>query len=148
MRRIALATIVLLCISAAQAQTLYECAGSSGNSYQQTPCAKSARLVRSLETVPEPPPSPQQLAERARKAAQDRAESAFLSHLAGTDRVSMTYAMRGNRPARRQGASSMIDRCNRARAHRTRRLAAVGLNRTVDLLRQLDSDVWSACQEQ
>jgi hypothetical protein len=133
-------------LGAARAQTLYKCASRTGNSYQQSPCAASSRTVESMVTVPEPPPSAAQLAEQARKAEQGRAESAFLSHLAGTDRVSVPY-----RPARYRGRSSALTRpdahgdCRLAKATRTATLQAVGLGRTYELLRRLDDDVARAC---
>lgn len=145
MRRIAVVTIALSCVSIGHAQTLYQCAGHDGNSYQQTPCAASVHLVRTLETLPEPPPSREQLEARDRKAAQDRAESAFLSHLAGTDMVSY---VRSNRTRSRLTSGGHPDRCGRAKTIRAQRLADISLGRTVDLLRRLDADVAAACQNE
>jgi uncharacterized protein DUF4124 len=143
MRRIVL-TIALSCVPMAYAQTLYQCADGNGNRYQQTPCTGSVRLVRTLETSPEPPPTRQELEQRASKAAQDRAESAFLSHLAGTDDESMRY-VRGDRSSRRRSVSRLPDACDRARARRMHRLADLTLDRSVDLFRRLDAAVAAAC---
>ena len=150
MRRIVVTTaciLALLQVSAADAQTLYKCASKAGNSYQQLPCAGSARTVSAMDVAPEPPPTASQLAVRARKAEQDRAESAFLSHLAGTDQPAFGY--RGTRYRRssteqvRRNAHS--DACGLAKATRTATLQAVGLGRTYDLLRRLDDAVANAC---
>jgi hypothetical protein len=96
MRRIAVVVALLSLtslshIETVRAQTLYKCVSAKGTSYQQIPCPRSARLVRTMETVPEPPPTAAQLAEQALKAGRDREESAFLSHLAGTDQVRSSY---------------------------------------------------------
>jgi hypothetical protein len=135
-----------------QAQALYICATSTGNSYQQVPCGGSERLVRSLVTSPEAPPSAAVLAQRSKEAEEDRAESAFLSRRAGTDQAN---APRGDRRtavarARRHASASReylqaADACRTARADRGRVLQAVGLERTIELMRRLDAAVWAAC---
>jgi len=148
MRRIAIATCIAATfqLGAADAQTLYKCASRTGNSYQQSPCAAASRLVESMVTMPEPGPSAAQLAERARKAEEDRAESAYLSHLAGTDQIAMSYRTpRYARSTARVGRGSRNDDCRLARATRKATLQAVGLNRTYDLLRRLDDEVSKAC---
>lgn len=109
MRRLALGFIAVLGIGAASAQTLYQCTSRAGNSYQQAPCAASTRLVRTLETQPDPPPTAEALAARARKTAEDRAESAFLSHAAGTDRWPSNYASRRGAGLRRQRGENPAD---------------------------------------
>ena len=133
--------------TAAHAQTLYKCAAKSGNSYRQSPCLGTARTLATIDVAPEPPPTAAQLAQRARKAEQDRVESAFLSHLAGTDQPPAIYGATrrrtsSSRPARR---SSSGDGCALAKATRKATLQAVGLDRTYDLLRRLDEEVASAC---
>jgi len=148
MRRIATAACIAAAfqLGAADAQMLYKCASRTGNSYQQSPCAPSSRLVESMVTVPEPRPSAAQLAEHARKAEQDRAESAFLSHLAGTDQIPMPHrSPRYARSTTRVARSSRNDDCQVAKATRKATLQAVGLGRTYDLLRRLDDDVSKAC---
>lgn len=160
MRRITIAAALLLA-GAADAQTLYTCVSSNGTSYQQQPCPRTARLIRSIETVPEPPPTAVQLAERAQKAQRDREESAFLSHLAGTEQLrsyrssgyrssgyrssgyrSSGYRSSGRALARRDSPS---DDCRAAKANRQSTLRATGLARNFDLLRKLDDDVSEAC---
>jgi len=149
MRRIATAACIAAAfqLGTADAQTLYKCASRTGNSYQQSPCAASSRLVESMVTMPEPSPSAAQLAERARKAEQDRAESAFLSHLAGTDQIPTSYrAPRYARSTARVTRSTPNGRdCQLAKATRKATLQAVGLSRTYDLLRRLDDEVGNAC---
>lgn len=149
MRRIAIATCVALALQwgPADAQTLYKCASRTGNSYQQSPCAAASRTVETMVTVPEPRPSAAQLAERSRKAEQDRAESAFLSRLAGTDQATMSYrAPRYARASTRVSLrTSRNDDCKVAKAMRKATLKAVGLDRNFDLLRRLDDAVSDAC---
>lgn len=148
MRRIVIAACVAAVFqsSATHAQTLYKCASRTGHSYQQSPCAGASRTLDTLVTVPEPPPSAAQLAQRARKAEQDRAESAFLSHLAGTDQMPSPY--RGSRYAR-SAARTVRNRrnegCQLAKSARKTALQAIGFNRTFDLLRRLDDEVRTAC---
>ena len=166
MRRIAVVVALLTLTSLShvetvRAQTLYKCVSAKGTSYQQIPCPRSARLVRTMETVPEPPPTAAQLAEQALKARRDREESAFLSHLAGTDQVRSSYrsgyrAANARSPGNRftgQHYSSRTmrqrdtqDACSAAKARRDNAIRSAGMNRTFDLLRQLDVDVWDACK--
>ncbi len=156
MRWIAIAAALLLA-GAADAQTLYKCVAGSSTSYQQQPCARSAKLIRSIETTPEPPPTATQLAGQARKAKMDREESAFLSHLAGTDQAFNAYRSSrsrssgygtGNRSSNRVLAQRDPQRegCSAAKAARDHALHAAGLSRTFDLLRQLDDSVAMACK--
>lgn len=165
MRRIAVVVSLLSLITVshlgtARAQTLYKCASAKGNIYQQIPCPRSARLVRTMETVPEPPPTAAQLAGQALKAQRDREESAFLSHLAGTDQLRSISRSRyvpgttrssrnrfsGERYSSRTGSQSESQSaCVAAKTRRDNTLRSAGLNRTFDLLRQLDADVSDAC---
>jgi hypothetical protein len=133
--------VVLLLAGAADAQTLYKCVSKEMVSYQQTPCPPSARTVRSIQTAPEPPPTATQLAEQRRKAQQDRAESAFLSHLAGTDQP-RSARVSPRRIAARDPRKSACDAAKKSREHTLR---AVGLDRSLDLLRRLDDEVAEAC---
>ena len=153
MRRIAIAA-TLIFASTVDAQTLYKCVSRSGTSYQQTPCPSSARLVSSLVTTPEPAPTVEQLAEQARKAERDRAESAFLSHMAGSDQAGPSYGRSGSRShgyrlsARSsRGLDGPRDACKAAKVARERAIEAIGLNRTVEILRRLDDGVAQACKE-
>jgi len=162
MRRIAIAAALLIA-GAADAQTLYKCVAGNSTSYQQQPCPRTARLVRSIETTPEPPPTATQLVEQARKAKMDREESAFLSHLAGTDQTRTAYRSSRNRSSgygsSGYGSSGyrstnrfvaqrdpQRDGCSAAKAARESALHAAGLGRTFELLRRLDDDVAEACQ--
>lgn len=153
MRRIAIIAAVATALSvadSADAQTLYKCVASNVTSYQQTPCPHNARLVRTMETTPEPAPTATQLAEQARKTRMDREESAFLSHLAGTDQVrtSSSGYRSGYRSSGRLWAQrdSQHDGCSAAKASRENALRAAGLNRSFDLLRRVDDDVAEACK--
>lgn len=165
MRRIAV-VIALLGITTlshvepVRAQTLYKCVSANRTSYQQTPCPRSARLVRTMETVPEPPPTAAQLAQQALKVRRDREESAFLSHLAGTDQVrssdrsgyrSANMRSSGIRFAgARESGRMRFQRdtetaCTAAKITRDNAVRNAGLHRNFDLLRQLDADVSDAC---
>ena len=143
MPRMALVSILLSVAGMAQAQTLYRCRAHGVDSYQQSPCPGFSRMVGSIETVPEPEPTEMQRRARIEQAEQDRAESAFLSHSAGTDRG----AAISRNPVR--GTSRHLPQrrpCQEARATRNASLKAVGLNRTYDLLRNLDESVSEACR--
>ncbi|WP_166207226.1 hypothetical protein [Cognatiluteimonas telluris] len=155
MRRIAMAACILVAAcgtGALQAQALYICATSTGNSYQQIPCSAPARLVGTLLTSPEPQPTAEMLARRMKQAEQDRAESAFLAHQAGTDGTGLrpvrgahrSSAARSRWYAARAG-SRVADACGTARNDRKRVLQEVGLGRTLELMRRLDAAVWAAC---
>ena len=148
MRQIAFAgAVVLLFASAADAKTLYKCMSRVGVSYQQTPCLPAARTVLTIETAPEPAPTAAELTQRDRKARQDRAESEFLSHLAGTDRLATVQ--RGSAPKnlrQHAGSRSRNDTaCQAAKVNREHTLQRVGLDRNIDLLRRLDNDVEQSC---
>jgi len=148
MRRIVIAACVAAVFQSGvtHAQTLYKCASPTGHSYQQSPCAGASRTLDTLITVPEAPPSAAQLVQRARKAEQDRAESAFLSHVAGTDQMPSSYrGSRYARPAARIARNPHEDGCQLAKATRRSTLEAVGFKRTFDLLRRLDDEVRTAC---
>lgn len=124
------------------AQTVHKCVGRDGAaSYQSRPCAKDAREVRSYEAAPEPPPSAEQLRALEQRRARERAESAFLSHRAGTDRSVIERArLVRERPARSAGA------CEAAKSARQQTLDAVGLKRNYELLSRLDANVRAACR--
>jgi hypothetical protein len=142
MRRIAFVVFVSTLAGAAHAGTIYKCVSRAGVSYQQAPCPASTRTARTIEATPEPSPTAADLAEREKKAQRDRAESAYLSHLAGTDQRA---AYRGT--ARRRGdADQGQAACRSAEANRDRTLQRVGLKRTFDLLRKLDEQVAQACR--
>jgi hypothetical protein len=158
MRWIAIAAALLLA-GAADAQTLYKCVAGNSTSYQQQPCPRTARLVRSIETTPEPPPTATQLAEQVRKARMDREESAFLSHLAGTDQTRAAYRLSRNRSSGYGSAGDRLsgsrstnrvvaqgDGCTAAKTTRENELHAAGLGRTFELLSRLDDDVAHACK--
>lgn len=121
---------------------LRKCIGRSGAvSFQQEPCGAGARQVSIREVHPEPPPTPEQIRARELKAQQDRAESAYLSRAAGTD------GRRSSGGRMRTVASvSPPSECELARKHRDDVLAAVGMKRTYDLLRQLNDKVHAACR--
>ena len=136
--------VVLLCLTGvAQAQTLYHCRAHDVSSYQQSPCPASSRMVRSIETIPEPAPTESQQRAHIQQAEQDRAESAFLSHSAGTDAGSANRPQRPRKVTRRVPQRSA---CQEARTARNAALEAAGLNRTYDMLHNLDQSVAEACR--
>jgi hypothetical protein len=136
--------VVLLCLTGlAHAQTLYQCRAHGISSYQQSPCPETSRTVNSFETIPEPAPTESQRRARVEQAEQDRAESAFLSHSAGTDRGPANARNPTRRPASRRPTQRSA--CQEARTTRSASLKAVGLNRTYDMLHNLDQSVYDAC---
>ncbi|RNF83310.1 DUF4124 domain-containing protein [Montanilutibacter psychrotolerans] len=82
------AVLVLLAPGVAGAQQVYKCVGGGGAiSYQSEPCAASQRAVKAWDATPEAPPSNEELWRRHRAQRRAAAESAYLSRLAGTDRL-------------------------------------------------------------
>jgi hypothetical protein len=148
MRRILLAS--LLCVwGPGHTQTLYRCFAHGVDSFQQSPCPASAKTISAIEVSPEPVPTDAQRRERARKAEQDRSESEFLSRMAGTDRLGLaSRSPGGRRTAHVSGITARSDACQTARAARDMARRALGLNRTIDSLRQLDQGVAVACGRQ
>jgi hypothetical protein len=145
MRRIA-PLVMLLASGTAGAQTLYKCVSASVTSYQQAPCPRLARTARMFDVSPEPPLTAAERADQAGRLDQARIESAFLSHMAGTDRMDAgirTPRRRMPRAGSRTGRA--VDRCDAAKATRATVLRSIGLGRTIDLLRKLDADVADAC---
>lgn len=119
---------------------LRKCIGKGGAvSFQQEPCGAGARQVSIREVHPEPPPTPEQVRARELQAQRDRAESAYLSRAAGTDG-------RRSSGGRMRTIASAPSECEVARKHRDDVLAAVGMKRTYDLLRQLNDKVHAACR--
>ena len=143
MRTITLAAALCLA-GTAHCQTLYRCAHGGIDSYQQSPCPPSSRTVSATEVAPETPPTDVERRRRRDKAEQDRAESAFLSHQAGTDDTGTVRRSTGYRSTRR-GVSSRRDGCQAAKDARTAVRSAMGLDRTFELLKRLDDSVREAC---
>ena len=136
--------VMLLCLTGiAHAQTLYHCRAHGISSYQQSPCAASARMVSSFETTPEPAPTESQQRARIKQAEQDRAGSAFLSHSAGTDG---SLSNRPQRPRKVTRHSPQRSACQEARSARQAALESIGLDRTYDLRHNLDQSVAAACR--
>lgn len=100
-------------------------------------------MVSSIETIAEPAPTESQRRARIEQAEQGRVESAFLSHSAGTDAGSSSRPDRARKVIRHLPKRSA---CQEARAARNAALEALGLNRTYDMLRNLDQSVADACR--
>lgn len=132
--------LVALC-APAQAQVVHKCVGATGTiSYQDAPCSEGSRERGSWEAAPEPPPSAEQLRAQEERRRSGREESEFLSRRAGTS-GNVASRTTARRPLRASGPSS----CDAAKAKRQRRLDAVGLKRTYELLQKLDEEVRAAC---
>lgn len=126
----------------APAQVIYKCVGRDvATSYQSQPCTKDAREARTYEASPEPPPTAEQLRALEQRRARERAESAFLSRRAGTDR----RAVERSRIVRERAIDS-TGACEAAKAARQQALDAVGLKRNYELLSRLDASVRNACK--
>ncbi len=135
---------LLLASSGASAQVVFKCVGKGGAvSYQSAPCPSDASVPKLWEAQPEPPPSYDQLRARELKRQQDRAESAYLSRLAGTDRVATSSAS-GHLIDQRDRSSNA--QCEAAKRHREEALERAGLNRTYEFLSRLDEMVREACK--
>jgi hypothetical protein len=114
----------------ANAQAIYKCVGSNGAvSYQSSPCTAGAKVAKSINyTV-----APAALSPRVPYVAQRPASSQYSS---SSNYVSPSYDEKAQRKAN----------CQYAKDDREATLDRVGLNRTFDLLRQLDDNVASACK--
>lgn len=122
----------------AQSTELRKCVGPKGRvSYTQSPCPPGWRLHHSFYTAPEPPPSDGELRRRALAKQHGDAESRYLQSLAGTGPGAQGH---------RVGIARDTSACDAAKAHREQVLAAVGLSRTIDLMRSLDEQVFNACR--
>jgi hypothetical protein len=122
--------LLLVAAFSADAQAIYKCVGVKGAvSYQSVPCNSGATTARTINYVATPSaPAP-----RAPYVAPRPASSQYSSRSAY---VNSDYDERAQRRAN----------CQAAKDSREATLEAVGLNRTFDLLRQLDDDVAAACK--
>jgi hypothetical protein len=135
--------VMLLCLAGvARAQTLYHCRAHGISSYQQSPCPASARMVSSIETIPEPALTESQQRALVKQGEQGRVESAFLSHSAGTDANPSSIPKR----ARRVSGPPHRSACQEARTARKVAIEAAGLDRTYAMLHNLDQSVAVACR--
>lgn len=135
--------ICLLLLSAnVSAQQLYKCINGKGHpSYQSEPCNAQQRQVWVRDATPDPEPSPAQ-----RRAAQ--AQQRQLDTDAAERRQLQRQAQRSQRPtgfSLPAYSGSQPSACQAAKDNRERVLKAVGMNRSYNLLRRLDDEVWSAC---
>ncbi|MFZ5636973.1 MAG: hypothetical protein ACOY82_10375 [Pseudomonadota bacterium] len=116
----------------AAAGTLHVCVDARGvKSYQDMPCAGSARSLGSRDFVRTAIDPALSARTRAIEAEMDRR-----NHGGGR-----TVAIRG--AARKPVGPSP---CEAAKARRKATLDKVGLKRTFDLLSRLDNEVWAACK--
>lgn len=140
MRALLLSFIVLFA-PAANAQQVYKCVDGKNVSYQSATCDATQVAARQWNATPEPEPSVEELRQHQLKREHGRAESAWLSRTAGTDRV---HSVRRGRQS--SNVRSSMSRCDAAKARREAKLKSVGLKRTFDLLRKLDELVHEACK--
>lgn len=122
---------LMCCAGPAAAQTVQTCVGADGHvTLTSAACGAGQRLAASRDAVPEPVPAaaPASAGRRANGGAAPR-----------------SVARRGARRAASRSRPA-VDRCEAARARRERTLQRVGLQRTFDLLRRLDDEVWAACR--
>lgn len=132
---------LILAMGSVNAQTLYKCVSKKAVMFQQQPCPALAKTVRTMETAPEPAPTPEQLRAQDDQFARGREESAYLSHLAGTDQH-VYYPSSGLRWSPRD---QQIVECNAQKAYRANALQVAGPSRTIELLQHLDDSVAHAC---
>lgn len=139
--RASILLVLVMVAPATSAQQVYKCVGGKDVSYQSAPCGATQTVARQWDATPEPGPSAEDLRQLESKREQGRAESAWLSRAAGTDR---TRHVRGSRQS--SNVRPKASRCDAAKSRREARLMAVGLKRTFDLLRKLDDAVHEACK--
>lgn len=115
----------------AGARSVQKCVAADGHvTLTSERCPEGQRLVDSYEATPEQaPPAPA----AASRVARPRAAAARAGRSAGGGR---SEGSRIRAP----------DRCQAAQARREQTLRRVGLNRTFDLMRKLDAEVWEACK--
>jgi hypothetical protein len=140
MRKLILA-VVLIFPGAVNAQQVYKCVKGTDVSYQSAPCDGTHTVAKQWDATPDPEPTAEEVSRREAKRKQDAAESAQLRQAAGTNRARST-----GRSSNRTNVSAADARCNAAKEKRARKLEAVGLKRTFDLLRKLDDAVNNACK--
>ena len=141
MRSLMFLAFLLLSPYAAHAQQVHKCVRGKDVSYQSAPCEAAYTLAKQWDATPQPEPSADEIARREAKRKQDAAESAQLRRAAGTERTRAS-----GRSSQRTSISAADARCNAAKDRRAKKLEAVGLKRTFDLLRKLDDAVHSACK--
>lgn len=139
--RASMLLVMVMAASAANAQQVYKCVSGKDVSYQSAPCGATQTVAGQWDATPEPEPSAEELKQLELKRKHGRAESAWLSHVAGTDRARSVHRGRQSSSVR-----SSLSRCDVAKARREAKLKSVGLKRTFDLLRKLDDSVYEACK--
>ena len=131
------AVAAFLAAAPVSAQQVYKCVQGKQVSYQSQPCAQAAQAVKAWDATPEPPPSNDELWRRYYAKKRGERESAYLRSLAGRG---------GSASGASIGTAQSGSACSAAKANRTNTLNAVGLNRTYELLQQLDAAVNAACK--
>lgn len=127
LRTMMVGTALLLFGAQAHAQMVYKCvAKGKPTAFQSAPCAADQRTAKAVYAPPD--------RERPRPVQQSQAATTTTHQYASA-------AAPGITERDRQRAE-----CTQAKAQRASTLNAVGLNRTHDLLRQLDAAVYAACQ--
>jgi len=116
------------------AQQVHKCTKGRDVSYQSAPCDRTQRLVKQWEAAPEPELPAAELSKRPSKGRQPEANSAG----------ERTQSRRHGRTASSINANG--NRCKAAKARREAKFIAVGLKRSIDLLRKLDEAVHEACK--
>lgn len=134
MRLIVVCSLALIAGSV-NAQTIFKCKGARGAvSYQSEPCATGAKIdaVKNYAPIYDDPVAAARL--RQTEAVMDARSAQQRS--TGSSQVAM--AAYGPRDQQRAN-------CNAAKANRESVLRQVGMNRTYDLLQELDRSVNAAC---
>lgn len=127
----------------AQSQQVYKCVDGPHASYQSVPCADGERLVKQWEAVPDPVPTPEQVAKQEEAQAQGERESRYLRSLA-------SRAGTGARRPRSTGVTISAardgDRCASAKKRRDATERKLGLDRTFETMQRLSKLVSEACR--
>ena len=136
MRPIFVLTCLLLFAGVADAQVIYRCKGADGVvAVQSAPCPAGQRDLGARYYYTGTASA--EALERRRQADVEM-ERRRRQQAVPTPRVW--------RPTGGDPRTSQRIQCELARSNRDRTLAAVGLRRTTDMLRQLNDAVWNACK--
>ncbi len=135
--------LVVLSPLAVSAQHVYKCVDRNGATYQSEPCAERKQQIRQWQAIPEPPPSPAQVARQRAAQAQGIRESAYLRSLA---RRASTGARRPTPMGVSISAARNGDRCAMAKKRRDEAEARQGLDRTFESMRRHVELVSEACR--
>jgi hypothetical protein len=133
-RRTAVVFVLALVPISTAAEQVFKCVGSGAVSYQSAPCEAGQAAEKAWEYA-DPPPPPDTGVQRMKvqPVGQVRERKA-------------SVPPRRRRPDTSRTDDSSIGRCDRAKAHRDRKLYELGLRKSMRELRSWDGYVAEACR--